>query len=84
MVLKRFGMNTGVRAGIAGGVQGAAGAGNPTTIPVMYNPYAGTGTFTVLADSQIARLYHSNAFLLIDGTVSCQTAWPSLEENWAA
>ena len=52
--------------------------------PCRYNPYDGTGTFSVLADSQIARLYHSNAFLLIDGTVSCKAAWLSLEGNKAA
>ena len=29
----------------------------------------------MLVDSKIARLYHSNAFLLIDGTVSCDPDW---------
>lgn len=38
----------------------------------------------MLADSQIGRLYHSNAFLLIDGTVSCEAVWPSLAETKAA
>lgn len=57
-------------AGIAGGVPLAAAASNGITTAVLYNPYLASGSrYTVLADSQIQRLYHSNAFLLSSGEV---------------
>lgn len=58
-------------AGIAGGVPLAAAASHGITTPVLYNPYNDAGSrYTELADSQIQRLYHSNAFLLTSGQVS--------------
>ena len=58
-------------AGIAGGIIGASAATNPTTVPVVYNPYAAVGSrYSEWADSKIPRLYHSVAFLLLDATVS--------------
>ena len=60
-----------ISAGIAGGVPLAAAASDGITTPVLYNPYNDAGSrYTELADSQIQRLYHSNAFLLTSGQVS--------------
>lgn len=57
-------------AGIAGGVPLAAAASDGITTPVAYNPYLPSGQrYSVLQDSQIQRLYHSNAFLLTSGLV---------------
>ncbi|KAL0050698.1 hypothetical protein WJX82_005338 [Trebouxia sp. C0006] len=63
-------VTNGGQIGIAGGVPLAAAATDGITIPVLYNPYLAAGSrYTELADSQIQRLYHSNAFLLTSGLV---------------
>eukprot|EP00891_Asterochloris_glomerata_P003681 jgi/Astpho2/3681/Aster-04872 len=65
------GIFNGAQTGIAGGIIGASAATNPTTVPVVYNPYAAVGSrYSEWADSKIPRLYHSVAFLLLDATVS--------------
>lgn len=60
----------GGQVGIAGGVPLAAAASDGITTPVAYNPYLPSGSrYEVLQDSQIQRLYHSNAFLLTSGLI---------------
>ena len=52
----------------------AAAASQGITTPVLYNPYLASGSrYVSLADSQIQRLYHSNAFLLTSGEAMLST-----------
>ena len=52
------------------GAQGFLLAGKPTLSALLYDPTQDKGKrWTVLASSSIARLYHSVALLLLDGTV---------------
>jgi hypothetical protein len=52
------------------GVSGFASASRPNLTPVLYNPFLPLGQrMTELASTTIARLYHSEASLMLDGTV---------------
>ncbi|CAG8781081.1 31326_t:CDS:2 [Racocetra persica] len=65
----------GASCGFAGWDQGSTtnrlhSAQNPIKTPFLYDPLANNGSrWTTLAASTIVRVYHSNAFLLPDGTV---------------
>lgn len=53
--------------GAQNGYNGWGLANNPALNPVLYSP--GTGRFTTLAKTGIARMYHSTASLLSDGRI---------------
>ncbi len=58
-------------AGIAGGAPGTGASNNPATVGSLYSPANPVGSrWSALADSLIARLYHSSAFLTQNAEVS--------------
>ncbi|KAK9865439.1 hypothetical protein WJX84_011107 [Apatococcus fuscideae] len=60
----------GAGVGTAGGAPGSGNSANPTTAGHLYNPAAAAGNrWSVVADSLIARLYHSIAILTQNGEV---------------
>lgn len=72
---------------INGGLTGAAGWGNsenPNYNPVIYRPYAKSGSrFQELAGSKIARLYHSTANVLPDGRILVAGSNPNVGYSFA-
>ncbi len=57
--------------GIAGGAPGSGSATDPATVASLYSPANDVGSrWSALADSLIARLYHSTAFLTPNAEVS--------------
>lgn len=66
-------------AGIAGGAPGSGAATDPATVGSLYSPASPEGSrWSALADSLIARLYHSSAFLTPNAEVSLRWLVPCL------
>jgi len=60
-------LTNGAKAGYAGFLGAGIGASVPNNVSYIYDP--ATNTFTEAATSPIARMYHSTAVLLADGSV---------------
>ena len=64
--------------GAATGAQGFESAKDPIFHPLLYIPFAPAGKrWITLADSKVARLYHSTAQLLPDGTIIVAGSGPN-------
>lgn len=71
MQLQGTANTTTLAAGIAGGSgYGFSAANDGATVPEIYDPSAPIGQrWSIAADSQIWRMYHSTAFLTSNATV---------------
>ncbi|KAJ3253956.1 hypothetical protein HK103_007625 [Boothiomyces macroporosus] len=68
--------------GATNGLGGFGAAQKPVLNPILYNPGAPAGQrFTVLASTQVERLYHSEAILAIDGRVIVSGSTPNQDSN---
>ncbi|KAJ3317269.1 hypothetical protein HDV06_001814 [Boothiomyces sp. JEL0866] len=68
--------------GATNGVGGFGAAQKPVLNPILYNPAAQAGKrFTILASTQVERLYHSEAILAIDGRVIVSGSTPNQDSN---
>lgn len=69
-------------SGTTRGVGGFGNADTPVMTAILYNPALAVGNrFTILATTSIARLYHNEAILLVDGRVLISGSTPNGDSN---